>query len=137
MTSLPKEWRFLRAAWIYALVLSGNEASATEMVSKALGDVSARNDLVSSKRRRRLFFSILYREGQKCPQHTEADKNLPPGLAGLHGIPEPSRSALALLHLRLFDADQIAVIIGKTEKELPEILASARGEFSKSISDQP
>ena len=49
----------------------------------------------------------------------------------LHQIQEPGRSALALLHLRLFDPDQIAVILGKTEKELPAILTAAREEFSK------
>lgn len=131
MTNLPKEWRFLRSGWIYAFVLTGREAAATGMVSKALQGVAARNDLVSSKRRRRLFFAMLFREGQKIPRHSEPAGEKYATLSALHQIQEPGRSALALLHLRLFDPDQIAVIIGKTEKELPSILASARGEFSK------
>jgi hypothetical protein len=131
MTNLPKEWRFLRSCWIYACVLTGREVSATEMVSKALQGVAARNDLVSSRRRRRLFFAILFREGQKIPRQAEPEEGKYYTLGSLHKIQEPGRSALALLHLRLFDPDQIAVIIGKTEKELPTILTAAREEFSK------
>jgi hypothetical protein len=131
MTNLPKEWRFLRAGWMYAFVLTGQEAAATEMVSKALQGVAARNDLVSSRRRRRLFFAILFREGQKISSPSEPAEGNDSTFAGLHKIQEPGRSALALLHLRLFDPDQIAVIIGKTEKELPAILTAAREEFSK------
>jgi len=101
------------------------------MVSKALQGVAARNDLVSSSRRKRLFFATLFREGHKFPRHTEPAEEKYPTLASLHKIQEPGRSALALLHLRLFDPDQIAVIIGKTEKELPAILTAAREEFSK------
>jgi len=137
MTHLPKEWRFLRSAWIYALVLTAQESAASEMVSKAVQDVAKRNDLVSSRRRRRLFFAMLFREGQKLSRQplNEESKNLP--LAGLHRIQEPGRSALALLHLRLFEPDHIAVIIGKTEKELPAILTAAREEFSKIEATMP
>lgn len=131
MTTLPKEWRFLRSGWIYAFVLTGQSSSATEMVSKALQGVAARNDLVSSRRRKRLFFATLFREGQKVPRHTASGEEKYATLSSLHKVQEPARSALALLHLRLFDPDQIAVIIGKTEKELPAILTAAREEFSK------
>jgi hypothetical protein len=131
MTNLPKEWRFLRSGWIYAFVLTGQSSGATEMVSKALQGVAARNDLVSSSRRKRLFFATLFREGHKFPRHTEPAEEKYSTLASLHKIQEPGRSALALLHLRLFDPDQIAVIIGKTEKELPAILTAAREDFSK------
>ena len=131
MTNLPKEWRFLRSGWIYAFVLTGQSSEATEMVSKALQGVAARNDLVSSSRRKRLFFATLFREGHKFPRQTEPAEEKYSTLASLHKVVEPGRSALALLHLRLFDPDQIAVIIGKTEKELPAILTAAREEFSK------
>lgn len=131
MPQLPKDWRFLRSGWIYALVLTGGESAATELVSKALKGVAERNDIVSSRRRRRLFFAMLCREGQKVPRNTAAEGGLNSILARLHTLQEPGRSALALLHLRLFDPDQIAVIIGRTEKELPDILLAAREEFSK------
>ena len=101
------------------------------MVSKALQGVAARNDLVSSSRRKRLFFATLFREWHKFPRQTEPAEEKYSTLASLHKIVEPGRSALALLHLRLFDPDQIAVIIGKTEKELPAILTAAREDFSK------
>jgi hypothetical protein len=137
MTNLPKEWRFLRSGWIYAFVLTGQESAATELVSKALQGVAARNDLVSSRRRKRLFFVMLFREGQKIPRQTERTEDKHSTLAELHRIQEPGRTALALLHLRLFDHDQIAVIIGATEKELPGILTAARLEFSKSEAPLP
>jgi hypothetical protein len=131
MTHLPKEWRFLRSGWIYAFVLSGLESAASGMVSRALQEVAERNDLVSSRRRRRLFFAILFREGQKNPRQSRlgGQANLP--LTSLHQLKEPGRSALALLHLRLLEPDHIAAIIGKTEKELPAILSAAREEFAK------
>lgn len=137
MPQLPKDWRFLRSGWIYAFVLTGSDAAATELVSKALKGVAERNDLVSSRRRRRLFFAMLYREGQKIARNADAMSGSNPILTRLHGIPEPGRSALALLHLRLFDPDQIAVIIGKTEKELPGILSAAREDFSKLEATHP
>jgi len=129
MTNLPKEWRFLRQGWIYGYVLTGGEEEATAMVSKALQGVAARNDLVSTRQRRRLFFAMLFREGQKIPHRSDPSGMRNPTLAGLHKIREPGRSALTLLHLRLFDPDQVAAIIGKTEKELPAILTGAREEF--------
>ena len=131
MSQLTKEWRFLRSGWIYAFVLTGRQAAATELVSKALKGVAERNDLVSSRRKRRLFFAMLFREGQKIPRLSAPEDESHPVLSRLHGIQEPGRSALTLLHLRLFDPDQIAVIIDKTEKQLPEILTAARDDFSK------
>jgi len=132
MSHLPKEWRFLRSAWLYALVLTGGDAAATELVSRALKGVADRNDLVGSRRRRRLLFAMLYREGQKITRRDQAGNTTNSALTSLHRIHEPGRSALALLHLRLFDPDQIAVVIDKTEKQLPAILATAREELSKS-----
>lgn len=137
MSQLTKEWRFLRSGWIYAFVLTGRQAAATELVSKALKEVAERNDLVSSRRKRRLFFAMLFREGQKIPRLPAPVDESHPVLSRLHAIQEPGRSALALLHLRLFDPDQIAVIIDKTEKQLPEILIAARDDFSKIETSTP
>ena len=137
MSQLTKEWRFLRSGWIYAFILTGRETAAAELVSKALKEVAERNDLVSSRRKRRVFFAMLFREGQKIPRLSAPVDESHPILLRLHGMPEPGRSALALLHLRLFDPDQIAVIIDKTEKQLPEILTAARNDFSKIETSTP
>jgi hypothetical protein len=137
MSHLPKEWRFLRSAWSYAFVLTGGDAAATELVSKALKGVAERNDLVSLRRRRRLLFAMLYREGQKIPRQAGGGDEPVPPLIVLHHLQEPGRSALALLHLRLFDPDQIAVIIDKAEKQIPAILAAAREEFTKTGAPLP
>jgi hypothetical protein len=37
---------------------------------------------------------------------------------------------LSLLYLRLFSVDELADVLGKSEKELPDILAGARGALS-------
>jgi hypothetical protein len=137
MSQLTKEWRFLRSGWIYAFVLTGKQAAATELVSKALKDVVERNDLVSSRRKRRLFFAMLFREGHKIPRSATTEDGSSPMLNRLHGIPEPGRSALALLHLRLFAPDQIAVIVDQTEKQLPDILKTARNDISKIVPATP
>ena len=137
MSQLTKEWRFLRSGWIYAFVLTGKQAAATELVSKALKEVVERNDLVSSRRKRRLFFTMLFREGHKIPRSATTEDGSSPMLTRLHGIPEPGRSALALLHLRLFAPDQIAVIVDQTEKQLPDLLKTARNDISKIVPATP
>ena len=133
MSNLPKEWRFLRAAWVYALVLTGQEHAATGMVSNALQGIAHRHDVVSTKRRRRLFFAMLFRKGEKNP--CGACGGLPGdnGLAAFHQLEEPGRSALSLLYLHIFPADEIADILGTSEKELAGILTKARADLSEKI----
>ena len=63
MSLFPKEWPFLTEAWKFALVLTGREAAATALVAQALSAVSKRSDLHETGRTKRLFFSILCREG--------------------------------------------------------------------------
>jgi hypothetical protein len=45
-------------------------------------------------------------------------------------LPEPGRSALTLCHMGLFPIDQIADIVGKHEKDLPELLVATRAALT-------
>jgi len=131
MSHLPKDWRLLRFAWIYAVVLTGNSGRATKLVDSVFAEVVRRHDVVSAHRRRRSFFALMLREGMEIPRCSVADFSGPEELFAFHQISEPGRSALALFYSRLFDADQLADVLGLPEQKLPEILTSARAEFAE------
>lgn len=133
MSHLPKDWRFLRPAWIYALVLAGNSAKAAELVETVFGEISGRHDVVTSRRRRRLFFAKLLREAGRLPRVAEVDFSGPSELFHFHELQEPGRSALVLLYFRLFTPEQLADVIGRPEKELPAILTAARSELAQKL----
>ena len=133
MSQLPKEWRFLRAAWVYALVVTGRSHAATELVSSTLGTLAGRQDIASPKRLKRLFFANLRRESFKPEQISEEEFAGDRGLWAMHQLSEPGRSALLFLHLRIFPTDQLADVLGKSENELPEILSTARAELATKL----
>lgn len=137
MSHLPKDWRFLRFAWIYAVVLTGNSGRATTLVDAVFNELVRRHDVVSAHRRRRLFFALMLREGGGIPRCPAADFSGPEELFVFHQISEPGRSALALFYSRLFDADQLADVLGLPEQNLPEILSAARAELAKQKSIHP
>ena len=134
MSHLPKDWRFLRTAWIYALVMAGTSAKAMELVETVFAEISRRQDVVTSRRRRRLFFAKLAREASKLPRVSESDFSGSTEFFRFHELQEPGRSALVLLYFRLFTSEQLADVIGRPEKELPMILASARAEMDQKLS---
>ena len=133
MSHLPKDWRFLRPAWIYALILTGTAAKATELVATVFGEISARHDVVTSRRRRRLFFAKLLREAGGLTRVAEPDFSGPADLFCFHELQEPGRSALVLLYFRLFTPEQLADVIGRPEKELSAVLDSARAELAQKL----
>ena len=133
MSHLPKDWRFLSFAWLYALVLFGRQASASEKVSSILRSIASRHDVVSPRRRRRLFFAMLHRDGIVSPRLSEGEFEGNPELFAFHQMEEPGRSALVLFYLRLFPSEQLANILGRPEKELAEILSAARNDLSSRL----
>ena len=133
MSHLPKDWRFLRPAWLYALILTGTAAKATELVAAVFGEISGRHDVVTSRRRKRLFFAKLLREASSLTRVSEGDFSGTAGLFPFHQLQEPGRSALSLLYFRLFTPEQLADVIGLREKELPVVLDSARAELAQKL----
>lgn len=130
MSHLPKEWRFLRSAWIYAHVLTGQPETATTLVVETLQSIAGRADVVSPRRRKRLFFSTLFRASGTHPQKPHPIAGAPPAVKAFHALSEPGRSALTLLYLRVFTPDELAGVLGKTQIELADVLQSTRREFS-------
>jgi len=137
MSHLPKDWRFLRSAWIYAVVLTGNSSRASELVRSVFSEVGRRQDVVSPHRRRRLFFALLRREGAGLARCAEADFTGPGNLFVFHQLGEPARSALALFYSRLFGDHQLADVLGIPERDLPGLLGAARTELAEKISVTP
>lgn len=133
MSHLPKDWRFLRMAWIYAVILTGSAERASELVGSVLSEVGRRQDVVGARRRRSLFFAILRRGAEGSPRRSEVDFTGPADLRCFHELSEPGRSALALLYTRLFDPAQLADVLGVTEAALPDILDAARSELSTKL----
>lgn len=137
MSHLPKEWRFLRSAWIYAHVLTGKAESATALVAETLKTIAGRADVVSPRRRKRLFFSTLFRNATSQPAELLGPSDATPAVEAFHNLPEPGRSALTLLYLRAFSPEELAGILGKTPVELADVLQSTRREFSNRIPRLP
>lgn len=115
-------------------MLTGGPDTATSLVSETLSAIAGRADVVSTHRRKRLFFSTLFRAPRTVAAATDPDSSTPPAIATFHALSEPGRSALTLLYLRVFPPEELAGILGKTQIELADILHSAREEFSRQSS---
>ena len=129
MSLFHKEWSFLTEAWKFALVLTGREAAATALVSRALGAVSKRADLHETERARRVLFSILCREGAKAAVAAAPETPAEEAVFFLHQLPEPSRQAITLLCLGAFSGEQLAGLLGTSEPELARYLDGARSRL--------
>ncbi len=126
MSQFPKEWPFLPEAWKFALVLTGRESAATALVSQALVAIAKRADLHEPTRTRRVFFSILCREGGRTGAVLDPGTAAEQEVFFLHKLPEPSRRAITLLYLGAFSGEQLAGLLGQSEAELARCLEEAR-----------
>jgi len=126
MSHLPKDWRFLQDAWSYAVILTGSPQAATDLVTSTLNGVATRQDILGNKHRRRVFFATLFRDVNKTARLASPDADLPEDILALHKLNEPGRTTLTLFHLGFFPIEEIADIVGKNEKELPDILEATR-----------
>lgn len=129
MSSFPKEWPFLTEAWKFALVLSGRESAATELVSGTLAAISKRPDLHEVGRTKRIFFSMLCREGAKFTGVSAPETPTEQAVYFLHQLPEPSRKAMALLCLGVFSGEHLAGLLGQSEAGLARCLDEARARL--------
>lgn len=136
MSLFPKEWPFLAEAWKFALVLTGRESAATALVSKALAAISKRADLHELTRTKRVFFSILCREGGKTGTVLDPETPAEQTVFFLHKLPEPSRRAITLLYLGAFSGEQLAGLLGQSEAELARCLEEARSFLRPQFSAQ-
>lgn len=137
MSSLPKDWTFLPEAWKFALVLAGREEAATALVSTALDAISKRGDLHDAERTKRVFFSILCREGAKAERCESPRTPAEQTTFFLHHLPDPSRQAITLLCLRIFSDHHLAGLLGKSESELARCLGEARERLHSRLTPEP
>lgn len=137
MSPFPNEWSFLAGAWKFALVLAGREADANALVAGALGAVSKRADLHERERIRRVFFSILSREGAKAAVVGNPETPAERATHFLHRLPEPSRQAITLLCLGIFSGEGLAEFLGKSEPDLARCLDEARAAIKQNPPTTP
>lgn len=137
MSPFPKEWSFLSDAWKFALVLTGREAAASALVSSALSSISKRADLHESERTKRVFFSILCREGARSPVVAAPETPTEKSIFFLHRLPDPSRQAISLLCLGVFSGEQLAGLLGQSKAELARCLDGARLALRPHFSSAP
>jgi len=104
-----------------------------DLLESVFRELSARHDVVTARRRRRLFFAKLLREAGSLPRLAQADFSGPAELFPFHELQEPGRSALVLLYFRLFPPEQLANVVGRPEKDLPAILSDARTELAQKL----
>ena len=131
MTSATEEWSFLDDAWRYALVLTGREETALELVESSLEKLARRTDAADPSRAKKILFSTLYRSHRTIaappapttPAETAANR--------FRGLPEPGRSAWILLSLGLFAGEDLAGLLGETTSDLAAYLTDVRRAFPR------
>jgi hypothetical protein len=122
MSDLPKEWVFLETAWRFALLLTGCHEGASKVFKDSVDELLRHPHPGDLDRTRRLFFTAVRRRGLKFPAHCELE-----GTAEkLHELPEPGRSALALLYLDALPADDIECVLNVDERLLSEAIDKTR-----------
>jgi hypothetical protein len=122
MSDLPEEWVFLESAWRFALLLTGCHEGASKIFKDSVDELLRHPHPGDLERTRQLLFMIVRRRGLKYPARSELDGTP----ARLHGIAEPGRSALALLYLGNFPADDIQRVLNINERLLAEAIDAAR-----------
>jgi DNA-directed RNA polymerase specialized sigma24 family protein len=138
-----------------ALLLAGDVYSAQQLLATCLADLDANLDQFRTQDRRRCW--MVRRMRQQClaqgasaealpavPRLLREDRpsEVPPEVLGIeayilaqrfHHLPEPERSALALLYLNLFDVPTIATVLGMSMEELAQVLERARMRLQESL----
>lgn len=131
-----------------ALLLAGDVYSAQQLLAVCLAEAEAKIDQLRSPEHRRCWLAMRMR--QRCMEQTGDMDPLPSAprllregasevesaeILGIeayilaqrfHHLPEPERSALALLYLDLFDTKEIAQIVTLSLEDLADTLGRAR-----------
>lgn len=122
MSDLPKEWSFLETAWRFAFLLTGCHEGASKVFKDSVEELLRHPHPGDLDRTRQLFFTAVRRRGLKFPARCELE-----GTAEkLYELPEPGRSALALLYLDALPADDIQCVLNVDERVLAEAIDKAR-----------
>jgi hypothetical protein len=122
MSDLPEEWVFLETAWRFAFLLTGCREGASKVFGDSVEELLRHPHPGDSERIRQLFFTAARRRSLKFPARCELEGTA----AKLHKLPEPGRSALALLYLNALPAVDIQRVLNVNERLLSEAMDKAR-----------
>lgn len=126
MSAAQDDWPFLDDAWRYALVLTGSETAALELLRSSLNKLARRSDSGDSARARRILFASLYRQSLAKPITSEPSTETEARTRPLHELKEPGRSALTLIGMKLFAGEELAGLLGESLPSLAKSLEEAR-----------
>jgi hypothetical protein len=122
MSDIPDEWIFLETAWRFALVLTGCHECTSKVFKDSVDELLRHPHPGDLERTRQLFYTIVRRRSLKFPARCELD-----GTAEkLHKLPEPGRSALALLYLGALPASDIQCVLNLDERLLANAMDKTR-----------
>jgi hypothetical protein len=122
MSDLPEEWNFLKTAWRFAFLLTGCHEGTSKAFKDSVEELLRHPHPGDLERTRQLFFTVVRRRSLKCPARCELEGTA----AKLHELPEPGRSALALLYLDALPAVDIQRVLNIDERLLAEAMDKAR-----------
>ena len=125
MSDVPAEWTFLKTGWRLALILTGNHEGASRAFSDAVEEVRRHPNAGDLHRLEVLFFSTLRRRCLRVP----AANQLQGLVSALHQLPEPGRSALALIWLDAISADDLHRVVGVEDALLADALEKSRQQI--------
>jgi hypothetical protein len=122
MSDLPEEWVFLETVWRFAFLLTGCHDGASRVFQDSVDELLRHPHPGDLDRTRQLFFTVVRRRSLKFPARSELEGTA----ANLHALPEPGRSALALLYLDALPADDIQCVLNIDERLLAGAIDKAR-----------
>lgn len=111
----------------FALLLKGGEDTARRDLLAVLSECAHQLAQLRSERSRLAF--ALKKLRAQCLKNggTEGGSALDSGPAGLFSkLPEPGRSALALLYLKVFSSSETAALLELTQEDFSEALRKSR-----------
>lgn len=123
MSDVPAEWTFLSTGWRLALILTGSHEGASRAFQDTVVEVQRHPNTGDHHRLLILFFSTLRR---RCLRVPASATDLQGPIANLHRLPEPGRSALALVWLNALPAADLHRVIGVDDATLADALEKTR-----------
>jgi hypothetical protein len=125
MSDFPEEWVFLESAWRFAFLLTGCREGTSKVFKDSVDELLRHPHPGDLERTARLLFTVVRRRSLKFPARCELEGTG----AKLHELPEPGRSALALLLLDALPAADIQAVLNIDDRLLAEAVDRARAEL--------
>jgi DNA-directed RNA polymerase specialized sigma24 family protein len=119
---------FLAELFRFAVLLTADEAAASQAVANSFADTSGHFAQLRTDQNRQTWLVGKVRELCLVAQKAgpAADGCAPEVARQFHGLPEPTRSAAALFYLDLMSTEEIAHVLSMSLEELSEHLSKAR-----------